>query len=124
MSRSPAGWTTTGSAPCSWLRAWASPAEHPLVWLLALNGLRVSGAVGAEIQAMGTERRHRTLVITGKDGKVVTIALAPRTARAIDLAIVRAAAKDRSSSPPTGVAAATRARAGVGALARDRGADF
>ena len=30
---------------------------------------------------------HRTLVITRKGGKVVTIPLAPRTARAIDLAI-------------------------------------
>jgi hypothetical protein len=36
---------------------------------------------------MGTERGHRTLVITRKGGKVVTIPLAPRTARAIDLAI-------------------------------------
>jgi integrase/recombinase XerD len=30
---------------------------------------------------------HRTLVITRKGGKIVTIPLAPRTARAIDLAI-------------------------------------
>ena len=36
---------------------------------------------------MGTERGHRTLVITRKGGKVVTIPLAPRTARAIDLGI-------------------------------------
>jgi integrase/recombinase XerD len=33
------------------------------------------------------ERGHRTLVITRKGGKVVTVPLAPRTARAIDLAI-------------------------------------
>ena len=33
------------------------------------------------------ERGHRTLTITRKGGKVVTIPLAPRTARAIDLAI-------------------------------------
>jgi integrase/recombinase XerD len=32
-------------------------------------------------------RHHRTLTITRKGGKVVTIPLAPRTARAIDLAI-------------------------------------
>jgi integrase len=32
------------------------------------------------------DRGHRTLVITRKGGKVVTIPLAPRTARAIDLA--------------------------------------
>jgi hypothetical protein len=51
------------------------------------NGLRVSEATGASIQALGVERGHRTLVITRKGGKVVTIPLAPRTARAIDLAI-------------------------------------
>jgi len=62
-------------------------AEHALISLLALNGLRVSEATGADIEALGTERGHRTLVITRKGGKVVTIPLAPRTARAIDLAI-------------------------------------
>ena len=63
------------------------PAEHALISLLALNGLRVSEATGADIEAMGIERGHRTLVVTRKGGKVVTIPLAPRTARAIDLAI-------------------------------------
>src|SRR5690348_561584 len=62
-------------------------AEHALISLLALNGLRVSEATGADIEALGTERGHRTLAITRKGGKVVTIPLAPRTARAIDLAI-------------------------------------
>src|SRR5436305_663979 len=61
--------------------------EHALISLLALNGLRVSEATGADIEHMGLERGHRTLVITRKGGKVVTIPLAPRTARAIDLAI-------------------------------------
>jgi len=62
-------------------------AEHALISLLALNGLRVPEATGASIEALGLERGHRTLTITRKGGKVVTIALAPRTARAIDLAI-------------------------------------
>ncbi len=62
-------------------------ADHALISLLALNGLRVSEATGANIEALGTERGHRTLTITRKGGKVVTIPLAPRTARAIDLAI-------------------------------------
>jgi integrase/recombinase XerD len=62
-------------------------AEHALISLLALNGLRVSEATGASIEALGAERGHRTLTITRKGGKVVTIPLAPRTARAIDLAI-------------------------------------
>jgi integrase len=55
--------------------------------LLVLNGLRVSEAIGADIEHLGLERGHRTLVITRKGGKLVTIPLAPRTARAIDLAI-------------------------------------
>jgi site-specific recombinase XerD len=63
------------------------PAEHALISLLALNGLRVSEATDADIEHLGLERGHRTLVITRKGGKVVTIPLAPRTARAIDLAI-------------------------------------
>jgi integrase/recombinase XerD len=62
-------------------------AEHALISLLALNGLRVSEATGADIEHLGLERGHRTLTITRKGGKVVTIQLAPRTARAIDLAI-------------------------------------
>ena len=63
------------------------PEEHALISLLALNGLRVSEATGADIEHLGLERGHRTLTITRKGGKVVTIPLAPRTARAIDLAI-------------------------------------
>jgi integrase/recombinase XerD len=55
--------------------------------LLALNGLRVSEATGASIEALGTERGHRTLTITRRGAKIVTIPLAPRTARAVDLAI-------------------------------------
>jgi integrase/recombinase XerD len=51
------------------------PAGHALISLLALN-----------IERLGLERGHRTLVVTRKGGKVVTIPLAPRTARAIDLA--------------------------------------
>ena len=61
--------------------------EHALISLLALNGLRVSEATGANIEALGLERGHRTLTILRKGGKVVTVPLAPRTARAIDLAI-------------------------------------
>jgi integrase/recombinase XerD len=63
------------------------PGEHALISLLALNGLRVSEAVGADIEALGIERGHRTLVVTRKGGKVVTVPLAPRTARALDLAV-------------------------------------
>ena len=42
--------------------------DHALISLLALNGLRVSEAAGADIGALGHERGHRTLVITRKGG--------------------------------------------------------
>jgi len=63
------------------------PGEHALISLLALNGLRVSEVTSADIEHLGLERGHRTLTITRKGGKVVTIPLAPRTARAIDLTV-------------------------------------
>jgi hypothetical protein len=62
------------------------PPSTDLLSLLALNGLRVSEATGADIEHLGLERGHRTLVINRKGGKVVIIPLAHRTARAIDLA--------------------------------------
>jgi site-specific recombinase XerD len=65
----------------------SSERDHALVSLLALNGLRVSEALGADIDALGLERGHRTLTVTRKGGKVVTMPLAPRVARALDLAI-------------------------------------
>ena len=40
------------------------PAEHALISLLALNGLRVSEATGSDIEHLGLERGHRTLTIT------------------------------------------------------------
>jgi hypothetical protein len=36
-----------------------APAEHALISLLALNGLQVSEATGADIEALGTERGHQ-----------------------------------------------------------------
>ena len=58
-----------------------------MISLLALNGRRVSEAIGANIEQLGLERGHRTLVIHRKGGKTVTIPFAPRTARAVDLAV-------------------------------------
>jgi hypothetical protein len=67
--------------------ALSSPRDHALVSLLALNGLRVSEAIGANIDALGLERGHRTLTVIRKGGKTATMPLAPRVARALDLAI-------------------------------------
>jgi len=61
--------------------------DHALACLLALNGLRISEALNGDIEHQGLERGHRTLTITRKGGKIVTIPLAPRTARAIDLCV-------------------------------------
>lgn len=72
----------------------AGARDHALVSLLALNGLRISEALGADIRALGLERGHRTLTVCRKGGKVVTMPLAPRVARAIDLAV-----GERSSGP-------------------------
>jgi hypothetical protein len=61
--------------------------DHALVSLLALNGLRFSEAIGSDIERLGLERGQRTLTILRKGGKIVTIPLAPRIARAVDLAV-------------------------------------
>jgi site-specific recombinase XerD len=60
------------------------PRTHALVLLLALNGLRISEALGADASDLDTERGHRVLRITRKGGKKSTVPLAPRTSEAID----------------------------------------
>ena len=62
-----------------------SSRDHALASLLALNGLRIAEALGADAQDLDFERGHRTLKIVRKGGKRVTIPLAPRTSRALDL---------------------------------------
>jgi site-specific recombinase XerD len=42
--------------------------DHALISLLALNGLRVTEAIGANIEQLGLERGHRTLIILRKVG--------------------------------------------------------
>jgi site-specific recombinase XerD len=61
--------------------------DHALACLLALNGLRISEALGSDIEHLGVVRGHRTVTVTRKGGGIVTIPLAPRTGRAIDLCI-------------------------------------
>ena len=64
-----------------------SARDHALTSLLSLNGLRISEALGADIDAMDLDRGHRTLAIVRKGGKHVIIPLAPRTGRTLDLYI-------------------------------------
>ena len=61
--------------------------DHALACLFALNGLRISEALGADIDNLDVNRGHRTLFILRKGGKTATIPLSPRTARALDLYI-------------------------------------
>ena len=86
-SRTLQGSTSTKSALSLWLAGLGPAAEQALLSLLALTGLRVFEATGADIDALGLDRGHRTLTIVRKGGKVVTLPVAPRTARAVDLAI-------------------------------------
>lgn len=60
--------------------------EYALVSLLALNGLRVSEALGIDIESLGAQRGHRTVSIIGKGNKPATIPMPPRVCRAVDLA--------------------------------------
>lgn len=62
-----------------------TPRDHALVTLLAMNGLRISEALNADVADLDTERGHRTSRIVRKGGKHVIIPLAPRTSRALDL---------------------------------------
>lgn len=68
------------------LRAAAAdgPRTEALLSLLAFNGLRVSEALGAQVEDLGSERGHRTLRIARKGGKRATLPLAPRTVHALD----------------------------------------
>ena len=65
----------------------SSNRDHALASLLTLNGLRISEALGADIDDLNVERGHRTLRVVRKGGKQVTIPLAPRTTRALDFYI-------------------------------------
>ncbi|MEM1332752.1 MAG: tyrosine-type recombinase/integrase [Actinomycetota bacterium] len=61
--------------------------DHAPAYLLALNGLRISEALGADISDLDQNRGQRTLFVRRQGGKTATIPLAPRTARALDLYI-------------------------------------
>jgi integrase/recombinase XerD len=62
----------------------SGPRDHALACLLALNGLRVSETIVADVADLALERGHRTLRLRRKGGKRQTVALAPRTAEALD----------------------------------------
>src|SRR5438477_624095 len=55
-----------------------SPSVHALISLLALNGLRISEATGADIEHLGLERGHRALTITRKTSQELKCQAATR----------------------------------------------
>ena len=77
--------------------------DHALACLLALNGLRISEALGADITDLSTERGHRTLAIVRKGGRHALVPLAPRTCKAIDAML-----SGRSPGPLFATASAVR----------------
>jgi site-specific recombinase XerD len=62
----------------------SGPRDHALACLLALSGLRVSEALAADVADLAHERGHYTLRLRRKGGKRQTVAIALRTAAAID----------------------------------------
>jgi integrase/recombinase XerD len=52
-----------------------SARDHALISLLALNGLRISEALNADVEKLDMDRGHRTLAIVRKGGKHVTSSL-------------------------------------------------
>jgi integrase/recombinase XerD len=79
------GWIATSSAP-SWskpdsVRPETTPWRRCWPW----HGLRISEALGADIDDLDFDRGHRTLRIVRKGGKHAVVPLAPRTSRALDL---------------------------------------
>ena len=64
----------------------AGPRDYAAACLLLLNGLRVSELVSIDLEAIRTERGHTAVDVRGKGDKVRTIALAPMTVHALELA--------------------------------------
>ena len=81
------GWDRTELGALLVQAGLGSPRDHALLSLLAMNGLRISEALGANVDGLDIDRGHRTLRVVRKGGKQVTIPLAPQTSRALDLYI-------------------------------------
>jgi integrase/recombinase XerD len=90
-ARRPAGPAGLGSAR-----------DHALVSLLAMNGLRISEALGADIDDLDFDRGHRSLRIVRKGGKQVTIPLAQHRSSGRSTSTSENEPPGRSSSAPAG----------------------
>jgi site-specific recombinase XerD len=61
-----------------------SPRAYAVVVLLYTLGLRVDGALAADVSSLGYDRGHRTLTITKKGGATAKLPLPPITVDAIE----------------------------------------
>lgn len=61
-----------------------SARAHCLIALLALDGLRVSSAIGLDVEDVGHQRGHRVVHVKTKGGGWLTCPLAPSVAAALD----------------------------------------
>jgi site-specific recombinase XerD len=100
-----------------------SARDHALISLLAMNGLRISEALGADIDDLDHDRGHRTLKIVRKGGKHVTIPLAPG-ARPLHRGTHRRADLPRAERAEDGSLRRRSDREAVGAPGRDHQADL
>jgi site-specific recombinase XerD len=65
----------------------ANSFDFALVCMLALLGLRIFEALGADVEDLLEEHGHRVLRVRGKGSKVVLVPLPPAVSRAIDRAV-------------------------------------
>jgi integrase/recombinase XerD len=70
------------------------PRSRALIYLLAYNGLRISSALGTDIEHLGHDAGWRTLRITLKGGRQPAVALNPLVCAALDVYL-----DGRSSGP-------------------------
>jgi integrase/recombinase XerD len=77
--------------------------DHLLACLLLLNGLRISEALGLDVEDLGTMRSHRVARVRRKGGRHQDVVLAPRTAGALDDYL-----ESRGNAPTSGPLLVTR----------------
>ena len=91
-----------------------APSEHALISLLALNALRASEAIGANIESFGLERGHRALIVLRKGGKIVTSLWPLARRERSTLPSANALAGRSSSAPMVDASSVTRQGASCG----------
>jgi Transposase IS116/IS110/IS902 family len=95
--------------------------EHALISLLAINGLRICEALGADIGKLGLERGHATRIQPGAAGRVRRQTRRTAATRGSPIARCRAnAARRRETDPDTAAGTARTRRTTTGLRPRSR----